>query len=196
MEPHSLLFLGLSYLPTWIPASKLKKLKAENCAIKKIHESLIHVGMEINLKNNQISELPREETREFLERGGQFDGGIDFKENPLAYPPQHAYNEGTEKVVQYLRNYPNSMVDPNDITIILIGNKEAGKTSLGLTLSGKISNASEVKAKDRTQAFDVHQTLLEGIKINLIDLGGHEEYESCLEWSGQHPTCGKRSHWS
>ena len=38
---------------------------------------------------------------------------------------------------------------------------------------------------DRTQAFDTHQTLLDGIKVRILDLGGHKEYESCIAILGR-----------
>ena len=61
----------------------------------------------------------------------------------------------------------------------------AGKSSLGLTFAGKISDASAIKPEDRTHAFDIYSTSLGPIRVTLIDLGGHKEYESCLAVLGR-----------
>ena len=171
----------MEQLPAIPPSSRLKVLEAENCSIKKIHESFLRAGIEINLRNNQIFELPRDETLQFLRAGRQArDLRSRFDQNPLVYPPLHVFEEGSESVLKYLNNNLNSMVDPNDITILLIGNQEVGKSSFGLTLAGRITNASDVRPEDRTQAFDVYRTILDGITFTMIDIGGQREYESCM----------------
>ena len=38
-------------------------------------------------------------------------------------------------------------------------------TSVGLTMAGKIQNASEIKEEERTQAFDVYQTTLDAFNF-------------------------------
>ena len=181
-------FPGLKYLPSLTPECTLKKLDASNCGINKIHESFLKTGIQADLSNNQISDLPREEMLKFLENDGKLDYGIRdirgivirFYGNPLVYPPKHIFEEGKDSVLRYLTDNLNSMVNLDDISTILIGNQEAGKTSLGLTLAGKITDASDIKPEDRTHAFDVYQTVIDGIDFTMIDLGGHREYESSL----------------
>ena len=56
---------GLKYLPSLTPDTPLKQLDASNCSIEKIHESLLRPGINIDLRNNRISELPQEETLQF-----------------------------------------------------------------------------------------------------------------------------------
>merc|ERR1711862_413836 len=85
-----------------------------------------------------------------------------------------------ESVIRYMTIFSNSMVNAKDVTIMLIGKQEAGKTSLGHCLAGKITSASEILKLDRTQAFDSYICILQGTKVKIIDLGGHKEYESCL----------------
>ena len=63
------------------------------------------MGVQINLKNNEISGLPTDETLHFLRAGGSFKNetnGICFDYNPLKYPPQHTYTGGKDAVITYL----------------------------------------------------------------------------------------------
>ena len=66
-------FPGLKYLPSLAPVCTLEKLDASNCGIDKIHESFLMTGIQIDLSNNQISDLPREELLQFLNNGGKLD---------------------------------------------------------------------------------------------------------------------------
>ena len=112
-----------------MPTSPLKQLNAYNCSIQQIHESFLRTGVEIDLRNNEISELPRDEMLKFLNGGGNLrypktgdvrkikHGGIAFDQNPLVYPPKQTFEEGRESIAQYLSHNLNSMVDPNDISI-------------------------------------------------------------------------------
>ena len=114
---------------------------------------------------------------EYLEQGGNIRKLIN---NPLIYPPRHVFDEGKRAVTEYLTNYPNSMINAKEITIMLIGRQEAGKTSLGHCLAGKIVSATEIQLKDRTHSFDVYLGYIKDLIFKIIDLGGHKEYESAL----------------
>ena len=183
---HSLLLSGLTVLPTLLPTSPLETLDVSNCSLSTIHESFFRAGIRLNLSNNKIRELPRKETLDYLNGGGNFVGqdyecsknGIDLKFNPLVYPPEHVYKEGKDRVITYLTQYENTLINPNDITVHLIGNEEVGKTSFGRALSGKITTASEITY--RTQCFDNYTTQVGGIKVNIQDLGGQKEYEASI----------------
>ena len=95
-------FSGLDCLPNQPPSSPLKDLNAENCAISTIHESFFRAGLKLNLKNNQISELPREEVLQYMQNNGKF-GTYNWRQeaapffdlafNPLLYPPKYVYEE-------------------------------------------------------------------------------------------------------
>ena len=145
------------------------------------------------MKNNKILEIPQKAAIEYLKKGGKLGSidnsdepsAIDLSLNPLFYPPRHVYEEGNSAVQSYLEKYPNSMVDSNDVSILLIGNQEAGKTSLVHMISGKISSAEEIKLEDRTQCFDVQSTWIEEVKVDMRDIGGHDEYLSCLGLLGR-----------
>ena len=145
------------------------------------------------MKNNKILEIPQKAAIEYLKKGGKLGSidnsdepsAIDLSLNPLFYPPRHVYEEGIFAVKNYLERYPNSMVDSNDVSILLIGNQEAGKTSLVHMISGKISSAEEIKLEDRTQCFDVQSTWIEEVKVDMRDIGGHDEYLSCLGLLGR-----------
>merc|ERR1711920_117681 len=85
---------GLKTLPILPPESPLEYLNVENCGIEKIHESFIRPGIQLNLRNNQLKELPRDHLLRFLEMGGSLrkerDGPyITVDYNPLEYPPKH-----------------------------------------------------------------------------------------------------------
>ena len=180
--------LGLTYLPPLPPTTALKEIRAENCSIKTIHESFFRPDVKIDLKNNNILEIPRDKVLDYLNKGGKLGpthksdepSAINLAFNPLDYPPRNVYDEGLEAVTSYLKKYPNSMVNPNDITITLIGVQKAGKTSFAHFLARKISSAAEIKEEDRTQAFDVLRTYIKDLIFTIFDLGGHEEYEICL----------------
>ena len=142
----------------------------------------------LDLSNNQIKELPREEMQHFLEQGGTFQyesniapaGGISLRYNPLQYPPKHVYDKGEKEVLSYVTTYANSMVDPDDIPLLMMGKQGAGKTSIGHVMAGKISSAKEIKPEDRTQVFDYYKVTVEKLIFGIIDLGGHEEYACSL----------------
>ena len=150
-------------------------------------------GLKINLKNNKIIEIPQKAAIEYMKKGGKLGSidnsdepsAIDLSLNPLFYPPRYVYEEGNHAVKSYLEKYPNSMVDPNNVSITLIGNQEAGKTSICHKLAGKISSAEEIKIDDRTQVFDVQSTWIEEVKVDMRDIGGHEEYVPCLALLGR-----------
>ena len=128
----------------------------------------------LNLQNNQLRELPREPFQRFLEEGGSLkyvlkftkEGGIAVAFNPLEYPPNHVLERGKDGVISFLKDYPNTLVDATDTPVILLGNPGAGKTCIGRILSGKISSAKDVKAEDRTQAFDIYKALIGLLTVN------------------------------
>ena len=137
-------------------------VNAENCSITSIHESWFRPGIRLHLKNNKITELPRRTVLKYLDDGGRFGNesatgfdkeppSIDLAYNPLVYPPAHVYKEGNTAIQKYLAAYKNSMINADDVTLMLIGNQESGKTSLGKILSGEIDSADYIKREDRTQ---------------------------------------------
>ena len=153
--------------------SKLKELEVENCGIEKIHESFFRPRIQLNLKNNQIKELPKDEFLRFLQSGGGLeyvyeygkeDPCIDVHLNPLEYPPDFVIKRGKKEIISYLTKYSNTLVNDSDTPVIILGDSGAGKTTLSLMLTGEIASADEVKEADRTQAFDLRETLLKGIQ--------------------------------
>ena len=184
----------LTYLPPLAASCPLKLLDARECSIKSVQPSFLRNDVLIDLRNNHITELPRQKTLQYLREGGNFDGGnkrysfIDdgnkcefrLQNNPLSYPPQHIFAEGKDRIISYLVQHDNILVDPNDFSILLVGSQMAGKSSLGLTLADIIPNSSAISPDDRTHAFDTYPITLGNIKVTMLDLGGHREYESFL----------------
>ena len=164
-------------MPAIPPSSRLSTLRAFDCSIKTIHPSILRPWFYPDLQNNKITELPQKEMLKFLDESGRLS---ILNNNPLIYPPKHVFDEGKSAVIKYLTNYPNSMIDAKDVTVMLIGRQEAGKTSFGQCLAGKIVSAKEIKLEDRTQVFDVYPAYLKDLILKIIDLGGHKEYESAL----------------
>lgn len=158
-----LIFFSLSdlaYLPNLHPTSKLKTLDAENCAIETVHESFFRPGIMLNLKNNNISELPQKEVLQYMKMGGVFDNYesnspskpcIDFAFNPLLYPPNHVYDEGNSSIKNYLTSFLNSTVDFNDVTIMLIGEHASGEPS-SLSLKEKLTSGKDLTLNDHPHA--------------------------------------------
>ena len=160
-----------------MPSSSLKSLDASNCSLKTIHGSFFRVGIEIKLNNNNIKELPREETLAFLEQGGKFGrNGLDLEYNDLVYPPQHVFKEGRDAVKAYLKANKNVMVSSKNINILILGDEEKGKTSLGRGFAGKVNSASDITY--RTHAFDVYTTVSREEILHIQDPGGQKEYEA------------------
>ena len=102
----------LRQLPSLPAESRLKKLRAEECAIESLPPSFLRRGVMINLSGNPIKELPRRETQAFLESGGKFESRSNSEEViilnnvPLEYPPRSIFDEGKEAILRYLRDHP------------------------------------------------------------------------------------------
>ena len=59
----------------------------------------------LNLKNNQLRELPRERFQRFLQEGGSLkfkEGGIAVDFNPLEYPPNSVLERGKDLLLERL----------------------------------------------------------------------------------------------
>jgi len=140
------------------------------------------------LENNNISEVPRKEMLKFLQNGGTLkytENGISLAHNVMMYPGQHVLDMGDDAVSEYLNMYPKPTVDPNEHVALLIGKQEAGKTSLGLALAGKINSSDDVKPAERTEAFDEYKVPLKEMQLNMVDIGGQDEYQALLALVGR-----------
>ena len=75
---------ALPVLPLYSP---LKILNAPSCSIKTIHPSYLRLGIFLNLDNNQIAELPREATIDYLMNGGKLSrsNGSIYNKNRLQH---------------------------------------------------------------------------------------------------------------
>ena len=61
-------------------------MDASQCGLEALHETFIRPKTRMNLSNNNIKELPRDEMLDYLNDGGQLDfeeGGMNLSSNPL-----------------------------------------------------------------------------------------------------------------
>ena len=74
------------------------------------------------------------------------------------------------------------MVNPNQIGIMLVGNSEEGKTSLGMSLKHGSPHANHISTFDRTEGFDIYDIEMEAdpgteeMVVHLCDIGGQDDY--------------------
>ena len=106
-----LFILDLTNLPALAPGCRLKVLDARGCSVNSVNLSLFRKNIKVDLRNNQISELPRRTSLQYLQDSGSFQYGkqsfIALENNPLTYPPQHIIELGTLHIIAYLQNKPN-----------------------------------------------------------------------------------------
>jgi small GTP-binding protein len=126
----------------------------------------------LNLRKNQISELPRGIVDLGPEIGwGRGGDGVFLAGNPLESPPVEIVKQGTEAV----RDYFKSLVEErtlNEAKVLLVGNGGAGKTSLVKRLTKNEFNENEPK----THGVNIDDWQIqedgEKIKVHLWDYGG------------------------
>ena len=196
---------GLKVLPPLPPESSLKNLNASKCGLESIDPSFIRIGTSLDLSYNQIKELPKGETIQFIEARGKLGKALGTREtkaekkphiyldfNPLIYPPYYIYMQGEGEVSKFLELFsPSEMYLPKDFSVMLVGDSMEGKSSLGRTIEkGKpqaldVETVSEdpcgkIGVNDRTEAFDVHEWKMGDCVVNVTDIGGQDDYNLML----------------
>ena len=196
---------GLKVLPPLPPESRLKNLNASKCGLESIDSSFIQIGTSFDLSYNQIKELPKGETIQFIEAGGKLgkalgtsgsnaenEANINLDFNPLIYPPYYIYMQGEGEVYKFLELFsPSEMYLPKDFSVMLVGDSMEGKSSLGRTLEKGEPQALDVESasddvygkigeEDRTEAFDVYEWKMDDCVVYVTDIGGQDDYNLML----------------
>jgi internalin A len=123
---------------------------------------------ELDLSNSGITELPQEICQLTKLETLRLDG------NPLCCPPLEICTQGIEAMRQYFKNFDNGTQILNEAKILIVGDGEAGKTSLVKQLQGLPYSPEE----DTTHGINIQgwDAKIGGrkIKTKIWDFGGQE----------------------
>ena len=124
--------------------------------------------VELHLSRNQLTTLPSEICR--LKKLKK----LDLRENPLTSPPPEIAEQGIDAIRQYLAALKKGKQPLNEVKLLLVGNGEAGKTSLVKQLLGEAFDQHE----DTTHGISIRgwepQCNSKQIRVNTWDFGGQE----------------------
>jgi len=157
----------------------LKHLSLGSCKLSSIGFIRPFTFLEsLYLSDNQITDLTP--LIPLLEKGldiytddRKYDG-IYAAKNPLEHPPMEVVAQGREAVLAYFSDYAKGKGTLNEVKVLLVGDGEAGKTSLSKVLRGQAFNAKE----SQTHGINIEQwkVNLAGAPItaHIWDFGGQE----------------------
>eukprot|EP00960_Hanusia_phi_P046152 757656-Hanusia_phi.AAC.1 len=104
----------------------------------------------------------------------------------LSLPPPEVADQGGEAVVTYLRRVREEGEPSKRMNLILIGNGEAGKTSVLQALKSKHDRADKIDAEEgRTVGIDLHAWEPEeegGLTFDVMDFGGQAVYSKTNQY--------------
>nr|WP_255679148.1 COR domain-containing protein [Methanosarcina sp. DH1] len=131
----------------------------------------------LDISYNQLSSLPPE----ILELGidiewedNSAEKGIFLKGNPLENPPIEIVKQGREAVINYFKSLEGEKKPLNEVKVLLVGDGEAGKTSLVKRIFGEEVDGNE----SQTQGINIRKLAINNgdreIKANFWDFGGQE----------------------
>jgi GTPase SAR1 family protein len=147
---------------------------------------------ELDLRDNLISELPREIVDLRMEIRWRRDtpvmtryyDGILLEDNPLERPPIEVVKQGREAVLNYFKELEAKDTDYlYEAKLLLVGEERAGKTSLAEALT----NPDYVfKEKESTHGIEIIKWIIDNeeiglaknFRLNIWDFGGQEIYHS------------------
>jgi internalin A len=99
---------------------------------------------------------------------------FNLRFNPLVSPPPEIIDRGIEAIRQYLSSLKAGVASLNEVKVLLVGDGEAGKTSLVKQLLGEAFNQHE----DTTHGISIRGWDVEAggqpVKVNIWDFGGQE----------------------
>ncbi|MGB9940660.1 COR domain-containing protein [Methanosarcina sp.] len=131
----------------------------------------------LDISNNQLTSLPPE----ILELGLYItwkyqlgEKGIFLEGNPLEIPPVEIVIKGREAVINYFNSLEYGKEPLNEVKVLLVGDGEAGKTSLMKRIFGEEVDGNE----PQTQGINIRKLIVNNgdreIKANFWDFGGQE----------------------
>jgi len=128
------------------------------------------------LSDNQLTSLPPEILELDLDIKWDRIGteGIFLEGNPLENPPIEIVKQGREAVINYFKSLEGEKKPLNEVKVLLVGDGEAGKTSLLKRLLGEGFDGNE----HQTQGINIKKWGFKDknkeIKVNFWDFGGQE----------------------
>ncbi len=100
--------------------------------------------------------------------------GIFLEGNPLENPPVEIVKQGREAVINYFKSLEGEKKPLNEVKVLLVGDGEAGKTSLVKRIFGEEVDGNE----SQTQGINIRKLAINNgdreIKANFWDFGGQE----------------------
>ncbi len=138
--------------------SHLKRLDLRKNKIKELPEAIVELDMEIDVDDKH-----------------GFENGILLYGNPLETPPIEIVKEGKDAIRAYFRDLKKGEELPlNEVKVLLVGDGEAGKTSLVKRIKGKEFDKNE----PQTHGINIDSWMVKNennkIKSHLWDFGGQE----------------------
>lgn len=129
------------------------------------------------LSDNQLSSLPPEILELGIDiewEGNSAEKGIFLEGNPLENPPIEIVKQGREAVINYFKSFEGEKKPLNEVKVLLVGDGEAGKTSLVKRIFGEEVDGNE----SQTQGINIRKLAINNgdreIKANFWDFGGQE----------------------
>ena len=99
-----------------------------------------------------------------------------IKMESLVQPPFDIYNKGSEACMDYYHAaHVSNLVNCHLLSVHILGNTEAGKTSLVRTMKEGKSHLTDIE--DRTVVVDTVQMKTGQFLLQITDFGGHDIYE-------------------
>lgn len=141
----------------------LKVISARKCNIKKITESILKLGLPIEMSKNLTLEHSKKNF-------------IDIRNNPITFPPKEILARGNEVTKAYFDSLDGEHGKLNEAKLILVGEGSAGKTSL---IKRFIDNTFD-PSEDKTDGISIKPWTVtayeenETIKVHCWDFGGQE----------------------
>jgi internalin A len=131
----------------------------------------------LDLFNNQLTSLPMGilELDLEIELEDRWKSNIIYLgENPLENPPVEIVKKGREAVINYFKSLEGEKKPLNEVKVLLVGDGEAGKTSLMKRIFGEEVDGNE----SQTQGINIRKLTVNNgdreIKANFWDFGGQE----------------------
>ena len=153
----------------YISSNQLTLLPSEIVKLKNLTK--------LNISRNQLTSLPPEIIELDMNIKWEYqlgENGIFLEGNPLENPPIEIVKQGREAVTNYFKSLEGEKKPLNEVKVLLVGDGEAGKTSLVKRIFGEEVDGNE----SQTQGINIRKLPVNNedreIKANFWDFGGQE----------------------